>query len=223
MKHQMARQIAAPAPFDLWLVDLTVTPSAEALDALSASERARADRFAFSRQRSRYLAARCGLRQLLSARTGVDSGSLRLREGPSGKPYLDGQPACAFSLSHSCDVALVALADDGEIGVDVEVLRPFADVLSLAEHHYTAAERAVLAGHAGREQDLAFLFGWTRKEACFKAIGSDLSIGPGSFEVGLLPDLRTVVIDTSDGALRTEVQSFCHDSCLVVSLARLVR
>lgn len=220
-------RIAAPAPFELWLIGLADAPSDDEIGWLSAPERARAERFAFDRDRRRHLAAHCGLRRLLSARLGVDAGSLRFREGPFGKPYLDGRPACAFNLSHSHDVALVALADDGEIGVDVEVLRHFPDALALAGQHYTASERAALAGRAGRERDLAFLFGWTRKEACLKAVGSGLSIPADTFEAGLAPERRTVPIGTPQGVVPVEVLSLRHAlagaGCIVASLARLVR
>lgn len=216
-------RLAAPAPFELWRIDLDASPSAEALGMLSASERARAERFALPRRRARYLAARCGLRRILSARTGIDGGALPLREGLFGKPFLESSPACAFSLSHSHDVALVALADGGEIGVDVEVFRAFAHALALAERFCTATERATLAQRTEQERDLALLFGWTRKEACLKAVGRGLTIPPGSFEVGLVPDARTVPIGTPDGTVPVEVRSLCHDARLVVSLARLVR
>ncbi len=189
---------------------------------LSAAERDRANRFVFERDRRRYLAAHAGLRELLAARTGVPAAALVFEEGPFGKPALAGQH-CSFNMSHSEDVALVALADAGvgEIGVDVEMLRAMPDAAALARQNFSASENAELAALPSGDQSLAFLLGWTRKEACLKAIGSGLSIAPNIFTAGLGLGPRSVLIDTPAGTASVWVQSFRHGTDVVGSLARI--
>lgn len=213
----------APPPFALWLIDLRTSPGPDALACLSARERERAARFVFERDRRRYLGAHCGLRQLLSGRTGITPSALDFREGPHGKPSVvpdsEVDRACAFNLSHSEDVALVAMADAGEIGVDVEMLRPLPDAMALARQNFSASECDELAATPPETQSLAFLRGWTRKEACLKAIGSGLSIAPGIFTAGLDAAPRSVRIDIPGGRVSVRVHSFSHGPDIVGSLA----
>lgn len=213
--------IAAPPPFEVWRADLSVPPTDAQVSMLSEDEIARAARFVFPRDRRRYLAAHCALRHLLAARTGRPQAALAFLEGPFGKPSLAGAPRCAFNLSHSDDVALVAMADSGEIGVDVELLRPMPDAIDLARHNFSAAECAELAATRAPDQALAFLLGWTRKEACLKAIGSGLSIAPNIFTAGLGMGPRSVRIATPQGTLTVHVESFRDGADTLGSLARI--
>ncbi len=216
-------RLNAPNPFELWLFGLQEAPPPEQIASLSAAEHARAARFVFERDRRRYLAAHAGLRQLLAARTGVPAAALVFDEGPFGKPSLAHPSRCAFNMSHSEDVAVVALADAdvGEIGVDVEMLRAMSDVSALARQNFSAAENDELSATAAQDQSLAFLLGWTRKEACLKAIGSGLSIAPNIFTAGLDMGSRIVQIATPAGMASVWVQSFRHGADVVGSLARI--
>lgn len=215
-------RLAAPAPFELWSVDLAVVPTADALNSLSDDERARAARFVFEHDRRRFLAAHAALRQRLAARTGVAAAALRFVVGPFGKPGLDGV-RCSFNLSHSQDLALIVMAPDGEIGVDVECLRPVPDAHALAEQHYTAAERAALHGAGPLGRDRAFLMGWTRKEACLKAIGSGLSVEALAVDAGLHGERRVVLVETGCARVSVEVESLPGNAGWVGALARVHR
>ncbi len=161
------------------------------------------------------------MRELLAARTGVPAAALVFEEGPFGKPVLSNPARCAFNMSHSEDVALIAMADTGEIGVDVEMLRPMPDAAALARQNFSASENDELASTPQGDQALAFLLGWTRKEACLKAIGSGLSIAPNIFTAGLGMGPRSVAIATPSGTASVWVQSFRHGADVVGSLARI--
>ena len=202
------QRLDAPAGFELWSADLRSEPSTHERALLSDDEHERAARFVFERDRRRFVASRASLRRLLGERLNADAAALRLDAGPYGKPALRDAPRCAFNLSHSEDVAWIALADDGEIGVDVEVLREMADAHDLARRNYTAAECAQLDDAGPGLRDLAFLRCWTRKEAVLKAIGSGFSIAPETFEAGADAAPRVVPIGTEDGL--AEVQLYTH-------------
>jgi len=202
------QRLDAPAGFELWSADLRSEPSAHERALLSEDEHERAARFVFERDRRRYVASRASLRRLLAQRLNADAAALRLDAGAHGKPALRDAPRCAFNLSHSEDVAWIALADGGEIGVDVEVLREVADAHDLARRNYTPAECAQLDEAEPGQRDLAFLRCWTRKEAVLKAIGSGFSIAPETFEAGADAAPRVVTIDTDDG--RAEVRLYTH-------------
>jgi 4'-phosphopantetheinyl transferase len=132
---------------------------------LSAAERVRAERLRFERHRRRFIVARAHLRQLLGARLGVEPGAVELACGTNGKPRLARGSGWRFSVAHCDDVALFAFSLAGEIGIDVEAIRPIREAGAIATQFFSA-----------REQALGFLYCWTRKEALAKALGDGLSV-----------------------------------------------
>jgi 4'-phosphopantetheinyl transferase len=213
--------LLAPSPYELWLIDLDVDPDASSTSVLDDRERTRAARFAFERDRRRYIAAHRFLRERLAERTGVAAAHLRFAEGDFGKPRLIEPPRCAFSLSHSEGLALVALANRGEIGADIEMLRPMPDLDDLARRCFTRDEQRELGAVSPADRSLHFLRGWTRKEACLKALGAGLQIEPATFEVGLQAGVRDVSIQTPKGRADVAVQSVGPEVAFVCAVARV--
>jgi 4'-phosphopantetheinyl transferase len=192
----------------LWLVGLGVWPSDEAQACLWAPERERAARLRFEADRRRHVAAHVALRDRLARCLGLRPADLRFETGPQGKPSLVGPGAVGhFNLSHSADLALIGWCEDLEVGVDLEVLRPVADAQSLAATVFGPGEQQALHGWDGPERDRAFLRGWTRKEACLKALGTGLSLSPQSFEVGLGESEAQVSVALSGRLQRLVVRS----------------
>jgi 4'-phosphopantetheinyl transferase len=205
----------------VWHLSLDAEPDEDERSILSAAELERANRFVFARDRKRYLAAHTQLRRLLAAHTGTAARSLCFREGPFGKPYLDCEAPCQFNLSHCGDIALVGIAGVGEIGIDVELLSTTPDAQSLAERHFTVTEQGELAGcKSSDDRDLSFLRGWTRKEACLKALGSGLSLETASFEVGLDTVPRRVSVALNGRNIEVAVQSFRHGQSEIAAVAQ---
>ena len=170
----------------LWSVTLDVPDECVAIlmKTLSPEERQRAERFHFARHRRRFTAARFFLRRLLAAYTGTAAECLRFSYGPQGKPaLLDG--SLHFNLSHSGELAIVALSLSRPLGVDVERLRPVTDVLKIARRFFSASEQQALSQTAESRRNQAFMRCWTRKEAYIKAVGGGLSIALDSFDVSL--------------------------------------
>jgi len=216
------RRLAAPPPFELWIADLDA-PGGDSLDTLDANERARAAAFVFDKHRRHFVAAHRALRAVLAKRTGTSAAALRFGQGPHGKPQLIGDARCAFNLSHCDGVALILLAIDGEVGVDVELLHHLPDRSDLARHNFTADEQRELEATTEASRDLAFLLGWTRKEACLKALGTGLSVAPQAVNAGVVSTQREVRIDTADGAATVALHSFVHDDRIICALARVLR
>jgi 4'-phosphopantetheinyl transferase len=183
----------------VYRVRLTVTPErADRLRlSLSPTERERADRFRFQRDRSAWTVSRAALRWVLAQYTGVLSRDLSFREGQYGKPFLD--PGCdgawlQFSLSHSDELALIALTAGHEVGVDVERIRPDVNVVALAHSVFSEREIARLITLLPDQQAEVFFNGWTRKEAFVKAVGEGLSFGLDRVEVSLAPGEPTALL-----------------------------
>jgi 4'-phosphopantetheinyl transferase len=170
-----------PASVDLWVIPLTgATPAA---DVLSPTERERAARFRFDRDRARYVAAHGAMRCILGDALGRPPASLAFEVGPLGKPALADHPALHFNLSHSRDLAVLAVTTHGPVGVDVEAALPIPDSVAVAEANFSPAERAALRRLPEAERVAGFHRLWTRKEAYLKAIGTGLSHALDRFTV----------------------------------------
>ena len=197
-------------PILLWLVDLEASSSdaaVHALDTLSDSERARARRFHHAHDARWYVARHNALRLLLAAETHLHPKDLCFVEGEHGKPHLDLNRPLHFNMSHSKGWALIGICADAAIGVDIELPRPMKDRAALARRTLSSPEWADLEAMPPSRQTGTFLQCWTRKEACLKALGSGLTIEPGTFDAGLERGVREVSIESDHNSHRASVVS----------------
>lgn len=146
------------------------------LDTLAADERERARDFVFDHDRRQFVAARGVLRAILGRYLGLAPDRLRFRLGPLGKPALVDH-SLRFSVSHSGDLALFAVSRGSEVGVDLERVRPVADLDRIVERYFSSRERQTFCRFPRDRKEEAFFRGWTRKEAWLKARGEGLA-GP---------------------------------------------
>jgi 4'-phosphopantetheinyl transferase len=144
---------------------------------LDDGERARARALVHPVDRRRFIAAHGAVRLILGRCLGAPAASLCWRYGPHGKPELTGTDV-RVSLSHSADLAALAVTAGRRVGVDVQ--RVLADLAAdrLATRFYPAAEaRFVLAAGDPADRVDRFTRLWTRKEACQKVTGGRLLPG----------------------------------------------
>jgi 4'-phosphopantetheinyl transferase len=157
---------------------------------LSPDERARADRLLDRLTRDRFVAGRGFLRATLAEYLSVQPADLRFAAGEHGKPMLDEEAGSAplyFNLSHADDSAILAVASDREVGIDLERVRDDLPFREMAQPFYSTRERAELFSLPEEQQLAAFFHCWTRKEAYLKGCGSGFSQPSDSFDVSLLP------------------------------------
>ena len=120
-----------------------------------------------------------------------------------GKPFVPGT-RLRFNLSHSATMAVVALADDLAVGVDVE--RPGRNA--------AAIERTLSEGERASGDDLLQL--WCRKEAWAKALGGGLGWAPEAFDTTQVNGyaLADLALDGGYvGALAVEGRDAAHTLC----------
>jgi 4'-phosphopantetheinyl transferase len=161
---------------------------------LDATERTRAARFHFQRDRQHYLAARGLLRCLLGRILELPPTKIAFEVGAHGKPALDRarrrDSMVHFNLSHSAGWAMFALAQNREVGIDMEsaarLERNEEDLVRLAARVLSTSELEIWQTLPDLEtRQAAFLRAWTRKEAYSKATGQGLFNGFGDIEVAL--------------------------------------
>jgi 4'-phosphopantetheinyl transferase len=165
---------------------------------LSADERVRARRFCFVEHANRYTVARANLRRILSRYTDTAPEALRFEYAVNGKPFFATGPI-RFNLSHSSDVAALAITRDREIGIDVEKIRRDHDLLDVAEHYFAPQERSALRLLSAEERYFGFFRCWTRKEAYIKARGDGMSLDLQGFSVSLGADEPPALIASAEG------------------------
>ena len=160
------------------------------LGTFATDEKDRADRFHFDRDRHRFIAARGILRAILGGYLNMEPGELRFCYSDHGKPSLVREIAgdqLRFNVSHSHELALFAMAEGRDLGVDLEWIRPDVADEKIAERFFSAEEVDVLRRLPLEIQSDAFFNCWTRKEAYIKAIGEGLSMPLSRFVVSLAP------------------------------------
>lgn len=152
-------------------------------EVLSPEELSRAKRFRDAALSNRYKLGRYFLRKVLAERAGCKAGDLRLLLGDQGKPYLPGGPA--FNMSDSKSLVVIGLANDGNLGVDIEHIVAHPDLEQIAQRYFSQDECTAMNGMSAEDKTRGFYRAWTRKEALVKAIGGGLTIPLDAFSVSL--------------------------------------
>lgn len=183
-------------------LDLPAAEHQELTQCLSGEEKARADRFHFERDGSRFAAGRGFLRHILSRYTERPARGFVFAYGEQGKPYIAGAPdvvSLSFNLTHSQGLALYAVTRDHPVGIDMEFVRPIGGG-DIAERFFTPWERDELEALPDDQRNEGFFNAWTRKEAVLKATGQGLA-GLNKVEVTLCPQ-APVYLRSIDGSAK---------------------
>ena len=115
------------------------------------------------------------LREVLGRYVDEQPAGIELRTGAHGKPALaDPSSPLRFNLSHSGDLALVAVTQGREVGVDVERIRPRRNLPGLADRALDPAAAAAVHAAPPDAQLTAFHEAWARREAIAKCLGTGL-------------------------------------------------
>lgn len=147
---------------------------------LSSGEIRRARSFRFPTDRDRFIVAHGFVRRVLGAITEVECRDLKYAYEAEGKPRLRDHHI-EFSLSHSENLAVLAVSKDIRVGVDVEKLRSIEEWSSVASEYLPKDEFYAIRQAPLRERPELFLRFWTRQESLIKAAGLSLathSFGP---------------------------------------------
>lgn len=190
---------------DLWLYPLNMV-FPEAFSLLNHEEKTRATRYHFKQHQQRFTLARALLRLILARYVQSDPQTLSWSENRYGKPHLDPASSLHFNLSHSRDLALLAVGQHHPVGVDLEFFsaRPFQGI---ATQLFSPTEQQALQHTPACLTPLAFYSLWAQKEAFIKACGLGLSYPTRSFNVPAFPYESSLVMDTREQTL-WKMQSF---------------
>jgi 4'-phosphopantetheinyl transferase len=202
MAHDWTKQSAPDTVgrgfVDVWRVPLNRENSADVERHLVPTERDRAARFHREGHRAQWIVARASLRQILGGYLGIEPSAVNFGVLEHGKPILIGSDcvyerlsaqfagtlaSVQFNLSHTDDLALVAVTIGNRVGVDIEFVNRTIDPLDLASAVFAQDEIDALRELPESERVTRFLEIWTMKEAWLKMAGC-----------GLIDDLPTFSI-----------------------------
>jgi 4'-phosphopantetheinyl transferase len=115
-----------------------------------------------------------------------------------GKPVLNNNARftdITFNVSHSNDLALIAVAQKQNIGIDIEKINHEANHQALMTRFFSKAEQTEFQIIPDTNMARAFCACWTRKEAFIKAVGDGVSYGLDKFDVTVNPENQTPEIN----------------------------
>jgi 4'-phosphopantetheinyl transferase len=190
------------ADIHVWRCSLTLPEERRRtlVQSLSPEEKQRGDRFYFEHHRRQWTSARGFLRAVLGRYADLPADQVRFRFHDLGKPALaDEQNAgnLHFNLTHSAEGALLAVARELPLGVDLEQIRPMENMMALAQRYFAEEEARQLENVALDQRELAFFNCWTRKEAILKACGKGLSLPLDRYIVSFRPGEPARVVEVA--------------------------
>ncbi|ANE56567.1 4'-phosphopantetheinyl transferase superfamily protein [Methylomonas sp. DH-1] len=186
---------------DVWYADLERLDlgALRALDALLPDrERGLVQAYKRLEQRHRFVAVRGLLRRTLAGYLGVEPQELVFELGEFGKPALQAAELY-FNISHSGAHLLIAVADFGPVGVDVETVRAGRNLHALAGRCFSGREYRDWAALPADQQLPGFYRLWVKKEAFVKAVGRGIAAGLELCEFAVEPGGQVAAIPAEFG------------------------
>ena len=143
---------------------------------LTADEVRRAEGVANPAMHARFVVSRGMRRKVIAGALGCPPGDVLIVEAPGSKPRLLAAKGWDFNLSHAGDYVALVIGR-GEVGVDLEKMRPVREVEAVVERYFHPDEGAAWRAMPPHEQEEAFFLFWSAREAAMKCAGTGLAGG----------------------------------------------
>jgi len=190
------------AELDLWLCDVKCIDDDVLIDEyrsiLDASELAKEQFFRFPADRLRYLVTRALARTVLSRYVETKPYEWEFSTSPFGRPVVVnagfGLLDIHFNISHTQDMIIMAVSRGGEVGIDIETIRPDEPLVDEAQRFFAPAEIAALNKVPTSQKAYRFFEYWTFKESYIKALGMGIYLPLDKFAFHF-PDDYSVAIE----------------------------
>ena len=178
---------------DVWLCDLKQLSGEinNFYSILAEDEHERADKLKVEDKKQQYIITRGALRQRLGLLTNIDPKDFVFEYFEHGKPVLNNDARftdITFNVSHSNDLALIAIAQEQNIGIDIEKINHELNHQALMTRFFSEAEQTEFQTMPDANRAKAFCACWTRKEAFIKAVGDGVSYGLDNFDIAVDPE-----------------------------------
>lgn len=179
---------------DIWEFPLvSLDPNARSF--LNEAEITRADRYYFDRHKRRFTLARALLRLILGRYLQQDAKQLSFSYNDYGKPQLTSSEKIEFNLSHSQDLALLAVGKDFPLGIDLEFFSA-RSYDGIAKSLFSPQELEAFLPLPSYLKPQVFFHIWAQKEAFIKACGMGLSYPTTMFTVPAFSPSNEIIEDS---------------------------
>jgi 4'-phosphopantetheinyl transferase len=187
--------MATDKTLHVWKIPLYIAESQlpQLLTLLNDEEKNTATRFRFDQHRRRYIASHAALRNILAQQLNTTACKIDIHIQENGKPYIPQTPI-HFNLTHSKDLALLAISYQGDVGIDLEYLKQGTNFLGIAERFFHPLEVEQLKEMAPKSREKFFYFCWTGKEAYLKAKGVGIANHLKMFSLNFLDWQKLTVL-----------------------------
>lgn len=178
---------------DIWQFNLANEPN-HFEHILNKNEIERANRFHFPVHRRRHIAAHTTVRKILGLYLQMAPENIEFEQNKYGKPQIKAKSTIHFNLSHSKDLALLAVNHNHTIGIDLEYFsnRPYEGIGS---HIFSEFENQALQKLTPFLKPMGFFHLWSQKEALIKACGLGLSYPTKQLTLPVLPKTHEIFFD----------------------------
>ena len=169
----------------IWWSSLSETQACLGLQVnlLSDEELLRAGRMSNPMLRDRWITGRATLRSILSVYLGIQARAIPITYEPLGKPQVVNRGTVRFNLSHSADLAALAVTWKKPVGIDILRVRDNTNIDDLAPWTFSEDDHNAWLRLPEAEQRLCFLRPWVRKEAYLKGRGPGLTYSMRDLQV----------------------------------------
>lgn len=183
---QTTRQLSTQQ-VHIWIADLAQpTELARQLEQmLCPDERLRAARWCSEAKRRRFVVSHAALRIVLGHHLQKEANEVEISLSQAGKPYLADSSGVSFNMSHSHELAVIAVTRDRNVGIDIEYVTPKPRVLQALRPYLSGDEDGLLSMTPPGERNRRMLRYWVAREAVFKAFGRGGAGLPDSCSVPL--------------------------------------
>lgn len=180
-----------------------LTPN-QLLPLLNEAERTQAARYITTALQERYIITHGLLRLLLGKYLQIAPEAVRFIFNEYKKPALANEHASTlrFNLSHSGDYVVFALANNIDLGIDIERIQD-QPKMEVAERFFCREETSALRALPPAEQTQCFYRLWAKKEAIIKANGKGLAALLTSFSVNTSDQPEIILLEQQSWSLYT--------------------
>ncbi|NNE39194.1 MAG: 4'-phosphopantetheinyl transferase superfamily protein, partial [Gammaproteobacteria bacterium] len=166
---------------------------------LSREELTRAGKYISGKKSREFIITRSALRNIIGYVLKKDPRQIGIAYTSSGMPLLDhnwSHTNITFNVSHSHDLAIIAVSIRNIIGIDIEKVRQDIEYEKLAKRFFSETEHKLILEYEITSRLDAFFATWTRKEALVKATGIGIAYGLSKFDVSVDPDQPAELLDS---------------------------
>lgn len=157
----------------------------------------RANKFYFETDRKRFIVTRAFLKIIMAKILKISPNDIHFSFNKHGKPELEQNIPIHFNISHSGDIGLIAVSDQGPVGIDVERYRKTMTSGKVAKRFFSADEVDTFLSLPEYQRQEGFFNCWTRKEAFIKALGLGLAMPLSNFSVTLKPGIPAQLLSVT--------------------------